>query len=97
MGNITISKRITLMVIISIVALLLVGAVGLFVSNKQTNSIKQIKEDSLASIETLGEARQAYMELRVLVYTHLVNTDPATLDSPLKPDSRNRRPRSTIS
>ena len=81
MGNITISKRITLMVIISIVALLLVGAVGLFVSNKQTNSIKQIKEDSLTSIETLGEARQAYMELRVLVYTHLVNTDPATLDS----------------
>ncbi len=81
MGNITISKRITFMVIISIVALLLVGAVGLFVSNKQTNSIKQIKEDSLASIETLGEARQAYMELRVLVYTHLVNTDPATLDS----------------
>ena len=81
MGNITISKRITFMVIISIVALLLVGAVGLFVSNKQTNSIKQVKEDSLASIETLGEARQAYMELRVLVYTHLVNTDPATLDS----------------
>ena len=40
MGNITFSKRITLMVIISIVALLLVGAVGLFVSNKQTNSIK---------------------------------------------------------
>ena len=81
MGNMTISKRITLMVVISIVALILVGTVGLFVSSNQTRSIHDIKEDSLASIETLGEARQAYMELRVLVYTHLVNTDSATLDS----------------
>ena len=81
MNNITISRRIILMVVFSVIALLVVGFVGLFVASKQTESIKQIKENSLVSIETLGEARQAYMEFRVLVYTHLVNTDPATLQS----------------
>ena len=81
MNNITISRRIILMVVFSVIALLAVGFVGLFVASNQTDSIRQIKEDSLVSIETLGEARQAYMEFRVLVYTHLVNTDPATLQS----------------
>ena len=81
MKNMTISRRIILMVVISVLSLLIVGVVGLFVSNQQTQSIRQIKDDSLASIKTLGEARQAYMEFRVLVYTHLVNTDPAAMQS----------------
>jgi len=81
MKNRTITQRIIFMVIISIISLLIVGAVGLFVSNKQTISIKQIKNDSLASIKTLSEVRQSYMEFRVLIYTHLVNTDPTTLQS----------------
>ena len=85
MTALTISRRIILMIVTSIVALLLVGGVGLYVSNKQTVSIHQIKDDSLASIQTLGEARQAYMEYRVLVYTHLVNTDPAALQTLEKP------------
>ena len=76
-----ISTRISLMVVTSILAAILIGAVGIFVSNKEVESIRNIKEDSLISIETLGEVRQTYMELRVLVYTHLVNTDPATLKS----------------
>lgn len=81
MKNMTISLRILLMVITSIAGLLAVGLVGLSVSNHQTASIQSIKDDSLASIEVLGEARQAYMEYRVLVYTHLVNTDSAILQS----------------
>lgn len=81
MKNMTISRRILLMVFGSIVALMAVGFVGLSVSEQQTKSIRSIKADSLASIETLGEARQAYMEFRVLVYTHLVNTDAAVLSS----------------
>lgn len=79
MKNMTISRHILLMVFGSIVALMAVGFVGLSVSEQQTKSIRSIKADSLASIETLGEARQAYMEFRVLVYTHLVNTDAAVL------------------
>ena len=83
MGNITISKRITFMVIISIIALLLVGAVGLFVSNKQTNSIKQVKEDSLASIETLGEAPLTLLCCCAPAYDH-ADTEllEAAADSP---------------
>jgi methyl-accepting chemotaxis protein len=79
MNALTISRRIILMVVAAIIALILVGGVGLYVSDKETQNIKLITEDSLPSIETLGEARQAYMELRVGIYTHLVNTDEAAI------------------
>lgn len=81
MKNTTISQRIVIMIAASVVALLIVGAVGLFVSGKQTQSIREIKEDSLTSLTTLGEARQAYMEYRVLIYTHLVNSEMAAMQS----------------
>jgi methyl-accepting chemotaxis protein len=79
MNALTISRRIILMVVAAIIALILVGGVGLYVSDKETQNIKLITEDSLPSIETLGEARQAYMELRVGIYTHLVNTDEVAI------------------
>jgi methyl-accepting chemotaxis protein len=81
MNTLTISRRIILMVMTSIVALFLVGGVGLYVSSKQTENIKLITEDSLPSILTLGDARQAYMELRVGIYTHLVNTEEASIQA----------------
>jgi methyl-accepting chemotaxis protein len=79
MNALTISRRIILMVVAAIIALILVGGVGLYVSDKETQNIKLITEDSLPSIETLSEARQAYMELRVGIYTHLVNTDEVAI------------------
>ncbi len=81
MNTLTISRRIILMVVTSIIALLLVGGVGLYVSSEETADIKLITEDSLPSIKTLGEARQAYMELRVGIYTHLVNTDDQAIQT----------------
>ncbi|MEI7613257.1 MAG: methyl-accepting chemotaxis protein [Betaproteobacteria bacterium] len=81
MNTLTISRRIILMVMTSIVALVLVGGVGLYVSSKQTDNIKLITEDSLPSILILGEARQAYMDLRVGIYTHLVNTEDQAIQA----------------
>lgn len=81
MNTMTISRRILLMVMASIIALILIGGVGLYVSNEQTESIRKIQGDVLPSIQTLSEARQAYMELRVGIYTHLVNTDQAAIQS----------------
>jgi len=77
MKNLSIAQRIMLMIATSIIALLVVGFIGLTVSNKETDSIKHIDEDSLAGIIALSDARQAFMMLRVSVYPHLLTNDPA--------------------
>ena len=77
MKNVTIALRIVLMIAVSIVSLLLVGSVGLLVSNTQTQDIKRIDEDSMAGIVVLGDARQAYMMLRLSVLGHVSTPDPA--------------------
>ena len=76
MNALTISRRIMLMILVSIVALLVVGGVGLYVSNKQTESIKVITEDSLPSIQILSDARQSFMIMRINVMRHLMVSDP---------------------
>ena len=76
MNALTISRRIMLMILVSIVALLVVGGVGLYVSNKQTESIKLITEDSLPSIQILSDARQSFMIMRINVMRHLMVSDP---------------------
>ena len=77
MKNYTIANRIMLMIGISVLSLLLVGYVGLSVANNGSDSIKRIEEDSLTSIKTLGDARQAFTLIRVAVYSHLFAADEA--------------------
>ncbi|MBS1230247.1 MAG: methyl-accepting chemotaxis protein [Proteobacteria bacterium] len=77
MKNVTIAQRIALMIAVSIVSLLSVGAVGLVVSNTQTQDIRLIDEDSMAGVGVLSEARQAYMMLRLAVLGHVSTPDPA--------------------
>jgi methyl-accepting chemotaxis protein len=64
------------MIMTSVVALLIVGSVGLYVSSKETESIKLITEDSLPSIEKLAETRQAFMITRINVMRLLMTTEP---------------------
>lgn len=81
MKNLTIAHRIIVMIVLSIASLLIVGLVGLSVANQGTASVRLIKDDSLASISTLGEARQAFMEIRVNVFAHIMNTDATAMQS----------------
>lgn len=80
MKNLTIAHRIMLMIGVSVLALLLVGAIGLSVASKETESIKRIKEDSMASVETIGAARQAFMEARTNLLLLFLNADDAEMD-----------------
>ena len=77
MKHLTIAHRIMLLIAFSIASLLLVGAVGLYVSNTQTDDVKLIEGDSLAGITTLSQTRQAYMMIRLSVLNHVGNPDPA--------------------
>ncbi len=79
MKNLTIAHRIMLMISTSVIALLLVGFFGLSVASKGTASIKQIKDDSMAGVHILGDARQAFMEIRVDILALFVNEDDAQM------------------
>ncbi len=72
MNKLTIVHRIVLLVVASIISLLLVGYDGLSVGNKSVDSIKSINDDSLASIQLLGDARQAFTLSRVAAYAHII-------------------------
>jgi len=73
----TVAHRIMLLVGFSIVSLLLVGSVALYVSATQAENTRLLDQDSLAGISTLGEARQAFMMIRLNVLNHVGSSDPA--------------------
>ena len=75
MKNLTIAHRIVFMIAVSILSLLLVGAAGLYVSKQGRDSVKFIKDDSLASVRTIANARQAFMQMRTIVYAHILAVD----------------------
>lgn len=76
MKNLSIAKRLALMILASLAALLIVGFVGLSVANRSAASIGQINDVSLSSIQVLSAARQTFMEITVSAYAH-VNTPVA--------------------
>ena len=78
MKDITISQRILLMILTSAIALLCVGSVGLYVAQRQTQSIDIIASNSLPSINLLSDTRQAYMIMRINVMRHLMYKEPAS-------------------
>ena len=81
MKNLTIAHRIMLMIGTSVLALLLVGFIGLSVASMEVESIKQIKEDSMASIQTIAIAQQAFMEARANLLLLFLTADDKEMDS----------------
>ncbi len=70
-----------LMIGASVIALLIVGFVGLSVANKESNTIRSIDENSIVSIETIGAARQALMEARTNILLMFLSSDDAEMDN----------------
>jgi len=75
MKNISIAHRIIAMISLSILALIVIGLVGLSAADKGTQTVKKINDDSLASIKTLNTARQIFMQYRINVLFHILSTD----------------------
>lgn len=65
MKNLTTSNRLMLMIGASVMAILIVGIVGISIAKKGTESIRKINDGSMASIQMLADARQKLMEITV--------------------------------
>jgi methyl-accepting chemotaxis protein len=72
MNKLTIAHRIVLLVAASVISLIVVGYDGLSVGNKGADSIRKIKDDSLAGIQILGDARQSFTVARLTAYAHIL-------------------------
>lgn len=75
MKNITIAKRLVLLIVVSVVALILVGVDGLSAALNAQKGMSQVRDDSLVSIKTLGSVRSSFQQLRVNAYAHALTTD----------------------
>ena len=75
MNKLTIAQRIMLLIATAVISLLVVGYNGLSVGSKGADSLKKIDRESLASIQTLGDARQAFTLTRLAAYAHLIAAD----------------------
>ena len=80
MQNLTISKRLVMMIACSIVALIIVGAVGLIAAINAEKGVTAIRDDSLASIKTLGNVRNEFQRSRVNLYAHALAADDSAKD-----------------
>ena len=80
MQNLTISKRLVMMIACSITALIVVGAVGLVAAINAEQGVTSIRDDSLASIKILGNVRNEFQRSRVNLYAHALAADDAAKD-----------------
>ncbi|MFT3847703.1 MAG: methyl-accepting chemotaxis protein [Propionivibrio sp.] len=81
MKNLTIAKRLVLLIAASIVALAIVGIVGINAAIRGERGVQEIRDDSLASIKTIAAARSAFQQGRVNVYADVLSMDDAAMDS----------------
>lgn len=75
MKNVTITKRLVFLLVVAIVALIVVGVVGLSAALTAQKGVAQVRDDSLVSIKTLGSARGAFLQLRINTYLHVLTTN----------------------
>jgi methyl-accepting chemotaxis protein len=68
MNRLSVSGRITIMVVISMLVVLLVGIIGLWVGRSEANSLHDIHDNNIPSIIVLSDARQSFTEVRVSAY-----------------------------
>ena len=80
MKNLTISKRLVMMIACSIVALIVVGTVGLVAAINAEKGVTTIRDDSLASIKILGNVRNEFQRSRVNMYVHALVADDSAKD-----------------
>ena len=81
MKNLSIAARLVVLVVVSFVALIIVGAVGLNTAIDAEKGMREIRDDSLISIKTIGSARGAFQQIRVNAYAHVLSQDDASMDT----------------
>jgi methyl-accepting chemotaxis protein len=73
--NLTISRQLTLMAVISIVALLVVGLIGNRVANSIGTAVEYSEKNTVPAVEAIALMRLTFLELRVAGLGHMTTWD----------------------
>ena len=79
MRQMTIAKRLILLILVAVVSLIVVGVVGLSAALKAQKGVAQVRDDSMVSVKVLGSAQNAFQQVRVNTYRHVLTTDEAAM------------------
>ena len=79
MKQLSISARLTVLMIAALAALIVVGAVGLEVAHRAHDGITLMREESLSGIKLLDNVRNTFQELRVNAYAHVTTNNASEM------------------
>ncbi len=82
--KITISSRLWAMVIVSVIALLGVGAIGTWTTRTAQGTVGSVMEDTMPSIAMLGVIESTFLSLEVEASGHMATKEPTIKDAAQK-------------
>jgi len=82
--KITIGSRLWAMVIVSVIALLGVGAIGTWTTRSAQNTVSSVMEGTMPSISMLGEIESTFLFLEVEASGHIATKEPTVKDAAQK-------------
>lgn len=74
-----ISHRLALLIVVALVGLLLSSANGLYQLNRSNQIVVNTGQNTLPSVDKLGQAKSDFLEVRVNLYSHLLMKDFAQM------------------
>lgn len=77
--NMTISKRLLIMIVASVAALLIVGVTGLLTASNLSRTISVANNDAIPSILNIEKAKADVLRIQLGVTRHILNTDDAQM------------------
>ena len=82
--KVTISKRLWIMVVVSVVALLGVGVIGTWTTRTAQSTVIEVIEDIMPSIAMLGEIQATFLSLEAEAGGHIASKEPTIKDAAQK-------------
>ena len=73
----SITKKLILTLAISLIAMLIVGLVGVYNLNHAQQNFRLVGEDVVPRLVSVGEIKDALAKARVAIYQHVLHTDPS--------------------
>ena len=71
----SIGKRLILLLVLALAALLIVGFVGVSAFKKMDSQVKNMTDNTLPSVEAINDVSLAYRDMRALLLSHIMEQD----------------------
>lgn len=92
LNNLKVSHKLTLLIAISIIALVLSGSIGYYGLNKNNNALKKMYNEKLIAVQLLNENRAYARHIQSVMFEFMLTDDPE-LNKTLSADIQDKKQR----